>query len=895
MVFLLMFFSLFANAQTSKLDSLYPELLDSINYYKEADKPVEQLARHFKLLRTEIKKSKQWDLYLQLQPYLDMVVHHPQADSILIRKQYLYYAYPIYAYDLDLDLALKYYNLAHLYGGNLDKVDDFWYVENILGVLYNIKQDFERSEYFYKLTIKGLERLSKDRSLEMKKRNKFSSLSLRASNNLGLLYFFNISYNKSLKIFRKNIVEARSQKNYTALAYAYGHLGKIYSELHIVDSIRRYNQYLIQTIPLIEEEKQKIWNITRYKLQGEIARISGNISMAIQEYSIALEKMQSFQQNRNTRDFAKIYYILAELYLKQNDLEKANTNIIKGFRSLSLDKSKVQSDDPAYLYPEITIADLLFTNADYYKKLYDKKQEPAYLDTAIMNLKNYMFVLDMLRDEYIMNGAKLTSIAENRIVVEKAIDLFYEKKQNNKGQNIVDDVEILFDRSKNLLLADINNERQDYRKLSDETKSRIKNLRFQIQGWTDQLSNTYNENENDSLRAKILENRIEIKNILKTNSHNLWERLQGDYIEYLVGKEYVYRIDNIAGKKTFERLGKSKELKILLKKSQKGILEKDNSKAFYEIQFQLYEFLFVGIDKLPEEFTIIADGLLNFLSFPSLITKKNTRQYMVLDHIVKVAYNKKQIPVDNKNFSKTLLVISPDYPKSDTVIVRKRGGIYHLPFVAGEIKSIRESWTGDFHSLDHITKKSFFENLNTASVVHYAGHAIVDGNDAFLALSADTATWVKPQEIALSDHHIQTIILSACETGLGELRYGEGVNSLAMSFLYSGVQSIIYSLWTVNDQTTAGLMSSFYSRFSKGKSISSSLALAQRDHLEKYKGEYAHPYYWAAFVVVEQNRISEGNNKIFLPLGLLFILILALIVVIYIKNRPTKFVSSIIK
>jgi len=93
----------------------------------------------------------------------------------------------------------------------------------------------------------------------------------------------------------------------------------------------------------------------------------------------------------------------------------------------------------------------------------------------------------------------------------------------------------------------------------------------------------------------------------------------------------------------------------------------------------------------------------------------------------------------------------------------------------------------------------------------------------------------------------ELVVLSACETGLGEIVNGEGVYGLQRAFLSAGAGAVLMSLWKVDDSATQKLMISFYDQMFSGKSAREALASAKQELME----EYPEPYYWGAFVLVE--------------------------------------------
>lgn len=92
----------------------------------------------------------------------------------------------------------------------------------------------------------------------------------------------------------------------------------------------------------------------------------------------------------------------------------------------------------------------------------------------------------------------------------------------------------------------------------------------------------------------------------------------------------------------------------------------------------------------------------------------------------------------------------------------------------------------------------------------------------------------------------QLVVMSACETGLGEVKNGEGVYGLQRSFIVAGADNLVMSLWKVNDQTTQMLMSGFYKNWFGGQSRLE----AFNNAIASVRKEFKDPYYWGAFVML---------------------------------------------
>ncbi len=90
------------------------------------------------------------------------------------------------------------------------------------------------------------------------------------------------------------------------------------------------------------------------------------------------------------------------------------------------------------------------------------------------------------------------------------------------------------------------------------------------------------------------------------------------------------------------------------------------------------------------------------------------------------------------------------------------------------------------------------------------------------------------------------VVLSGCSTGMSNVLPGDELFGFARGFLYSGVPSVVVSLWNVNDLRSADLMVHFYRNLMSGLTMGKSLQQA----MTSVRKEAPHPYYWAPFVLV---------------------------------------------
>jgi len=134
--------------------------------------------------------------------------------------------------------------------------------------------------------------------------------------------------------------------------------------------------------------------------------------------------------------------------------------------------------------------------------------------------------------------------------------------------------------------------------------------------------------------------------------------------------------------------------------------------------------------------------------------------------------------------------------------------------------------------------------------LHRSGILLAGAEDAFAGnsdrQSSNNGVLTAYEAMNMSLENTELVVLSACETGLGDVKVGEGVYGLQRSFLVAGAKSVIMSLWTVSDNATVDLMTNFYKNFSVSGNKQDAFLKAQK----QLKLKYPQPNYWGAFVLM---------------------------------------------
>ncbi len=134
----------------------------------------------------------------------------------------------------------------------------------------------------------------------------------------------------------------------------------------------------------------------------------------------------------------------------------------------------------------------------------------------------------------------------------------------------------------------------------------------------------------------------------------------------------------------------------------------------------------------------------------------------------------------------------------------------------------------------------------TAGKLHIAAHGIFRADNPMFSSLKLGDSWLNLFDIFNLQLGAELTVLSACETGMSAVWEGDELLGLARGFLYAGTPSLVVSLWTVNDRSTAQLMRRFYEALHRGASKTRAL----QEAILEIKAAFPHPYHWAPFILM---------------------------------------------
>jgi CHAT domain-containing protein len=317
-------------------------------------------------------------------------------------------------------------------------------------------------------------------------------------------------------------------------------------------------------------------------------------------------------------------------------------------------------------------------------------------------------------------------------------------------------------------------------------------------------------------------------------------------------------------------------------------------RAYYaQLSYHLYSKLIEPFHEIikDKQLFIIPDRELNLIPFETLITdtvdlQNGCPNYLVFSNPVNVFYSIDQLFTAQKYISKESRFVgfAPIY-------LNKGAGheLDELPGAVKELETICNFFKGSSYFGGEARKQTFFDVSGHADIIHLALHTKLSDikplySKLFFSNSISGVDTMFTYEILNKQLKSKLLVLSGCNTGFGELRYGDGVINLARSFIYSGIENVIVTQWAVADRSSSTLMSYFYEHLSQGCSVDIALQKAKIDFLDHEDPIKQHPYYWSGYISVGRPVIYKKGKWWFVCFSL-FMISLTLFAYRYLKKR----------
>ncbi len=320
------------------------------------------------------------------------------------------------------------------------------------------------------------------------------------------------------------------------------------------------------------------------------------------------------------------------------------------------------------------------------------------------------------------------------------------------------------------------------------------------------------------------------------------------------------------------------------------------------MSFELYKHVVIPVlpatGKLPEKVVVLPDGVLHYLPFEALVTVANSglgnERYLIEDTEISYAYGYRSIEAYSPRqvrFDGEFMGLAPAFGSSgaSTSWSQLRGAQVELDRVASLFNEA--SVSKDLNCMDW-----FRGRAGQYRIMHFSTHAFTDPIDPLrsgLLLNAGSESLqdgtLKVSDLYFSSLPAEMVVLSACQTGDGPIRRGEGAISLAHGFFYAGSPAVLMTLWPSNDASGADLMSNFYKVLLEGNTKRAALSTAKRSYLASHDGYMKHPYFWAGMVLVGDPRPLYSSDSLWSSIWLwLLIALIMAIVLLILPWRPSQ-------
>ena len=748
---------------------------------------------------------------------------------------------------------------------------------SFIAKMYTDEGKYELAQQYYDKNI---------RYILQKKPNDLASLNTNYSL-LAELYGKKGQYENSNAYFKKALgFYLKDQTGINGIIATAHNLSENYLALSKTDSAQYY-------LKLAKNYLNETHHFASYhhRVQAKLEQKMNNYELALKELNFALHLEKEKWKNAKNESIAIIYNEIGMLQAAFGQYVSAVANYNLGLEQVEDFDSKGTSTLKLLKNKSISLNKL--GNNDNYK---------ATMETVHLGIKT----LDTLKPSFRSKADQLFLIEDAFPLFESGLEAAYQLYASTSDDSLIDLAFRYSEKSKSVLLLEalLEAKATQFANIPNDVLERESELKSEITYLERQIKNS--ETDQSDLKDALF--------TLKEEYRQLVQKLEVDYksyydlkyntttvslevsqkslskhqllISYFYGNKAIYAIALNRGKKEMFRIPIDADLEANIKKVYQMLSDpKSDVIALGNATYSIYELLLQPILNSGDQkkLIIIPDGLLNYLPFSALNTSPGGIRYLAENHAIGYVNSATLLSELEERQPKehTILAFAPSFDGTVSVSNPDRGKLLPLPNNKKEVEQILTSFHGRAYIDGEASLRNFKSQLASFGMVHLATHAIFDDTApeySYLAFAqngnaAEDLLYVADLYNLQLDADLVT--LSACESGIGDLKRGEGFLSLARGFFYSGAASIASTLWKINDASTTTLMTSFYKNLSKGEAKDVALQNAQIEFLDNNRDNaLSHPYYWSAFV------ISGNTLALSLPYNWIWFILVTLVVLV---------------
>jgi CHAT domain-containing protein len=677
--------------------------------------------------------------------------------------------------------------------------------------------------------------------------------------NMAKYYREKKEYENALKLLKEAVLLAESDDKKSVVYLA---MGRCYQQM-------KQPAEVLQTLILAEkfyrkakETQPRQW-INILTLRAEAYLSLQKPELAEKFYKQALKEFtQNFHHEKGVQ-VARIENGLSEVYEQKNDPKEALFHANQALKAADTTHQKETFDFERVIAPQEYFA-ALTQKAELLTVSNPKLSAQTYLET--------IGFVSRLRQTFDMPESKLFYSEKVYPVYEKALESMYQLWQKTKSELWAKEFFYVLEASKAATLGDVVRENAirptnlDPNLLAEEAALRQKIVKLQVKLLDAGNDKTLADLSDAKIKLNHLINKIEAssKEYYKLKYENrqisiegVQQKLAGNaaFLSYFLGEKSLYYAAITKTNYQIIKLNDVANISKILAGTYKSINTPPGIDAYkgHDLAQKSYKILLQPIEKTLQNITKIIVSrheIIGFVPF-EVLEPKAQADYLVYKYTFSYA-NSATLHFDSNHAGKNTDVIAyaPFSNGAETGRFRDQG-FKALPASVNEIAGINGQILHDKQA----TKINFQESYQNKGIIHFATHAQVDDQDpakSFIALFPDGKDFrlYTPELYNLSLKNTQLVVLSACETGKGKIRKGEGIISLARAFQFAGCPSVITTIWNAHDESMANLSQRFYYYLEQGFETDEAIRLSKIELIRTYSD---HPFYWSNFILIGQS------------------------------------------